>query len=344
MTTRSLAPDPVEAIARSVLYEGYILWPYRRSALKNQRRWTFGGVYPRAYSVSGHADDAWLMRTECLAAGERDAVVELDVSVRFLHIVERRVLRHDPGGNRFVDSMTVGGVTHVSWQEAAERVVAPPSIRIGDGPSHTPLEIDGGEQSEPIVDGDGSLVVTIVRRWHSLSGSIDVSGVRVGDRTWKLRVDVSNRSAWAGESRELTLLRTMASTHARLGVRGGAFISLTDPPAAFAEAAASCKNAGTWPVLVGDPGRCDTLLSSPIILPDFPSVASESKGDFFDGAEIDQLLVLNMLSLTDDEQRQVRETDPRARDILDRCRGMSREDLLRLHGVTRERPFAEARP
>jgi hypothetical protein len=97
-------------------------------------------------------------------------------------------------------------------------------------------------------------------------------------------------------------------------------------------------------VLVGDPRRRDTVLSSPIILPDFPSVAPESRGDFFDGAEIDQLLVLNVMSLTDEEQRQMRETDPRAREILDRCRGMSPDQLLRLHGVTRERSFAESRP
>ena len=48
--------DRVEEIAAAVLYEGYILWPYRRSALKNQRRFTFGGVYPPAHSEA-HADD-----------------------------------------------------------------------------------------------------------------------------------------------------------------------------------------------------------------------------------------------------------------------------------------------
>ncbi|HEV8447503.1 MAG TPA: hypothetical protein VGQ44_11810 [Gemmatimonadaceae bacterium] len=344
MTAYAQTPDPVESITRSVLYEGYILWPYRRSALKNQRRWTFGGVYPRAYSRSGHDDDPWLMRTECLIAAEPHAVVELDVSIRFLHVVERRVLRHDISGDRFVDSITVGGVTHVSWQEATERVVAPPVIRLGDGPAHTPIEIDAGERSEPIVDADESLAGTIVRRWQPLSGAVDVSADRVSEGTWRVRVDVSNRSAWAGESRELTLLRTMASTHARLSVHGGAFVSLTDPPDPFAELAAGCKNLGTWPVLVGDPRRRDTVLSSPIILPDFPSVAPESRGDFFDGAEIDQLLVLNVMSLTDEEQRQMRETDPRAREILDRCRGMSPDQLLRLHGVTRERSFAESRP
>ena len=62
--------DPVEKIAAAVLYEGYVLWPYRRSAQKNQRRWTFGGVYPRAFSESAGTNDPWLMQTQCLVEGE----------------------------------------------------------------------------------------------------------------------------------------------------------------------------------------------------------------------------------------------------------------------------------
>src|SRR5215471_17608796 len=79
----------IAAIAQSVLYAGYVLWPYQRPALKNQRRWTFGGVYPRSYSEAGHDDDAWLMRTECLV--ETTAHTELDLTIRFLHVVDRRV-------------------------------------------------------------------------------------------------------------------------------------------------------------------------------------------------------------------------------------------------------------
>jgi hypothetical protein len=55
--------DPVRAIADAVLYEGYVLWPYRRSALKNTHRWTFGGVYPRAHAEGREAgDDPWTMQ------------------------------------------------------------------------------------------------------------------------------------------------------------------------------------------------------------------------------------------------------------------------------------------
>jgi hypothetical protein len=43
--------DRARLVADAVLYEGYLLWPYRRSALKNQQRWTFGGVYPEAHGA-----------------------------------------------------------------------------------------------------------------------------------------------------------------------------------------------------------------------------------------------------------------------------------------------------
>src|SRR5438046_9033898 len=83
---RHMTPDPVRAIADAVLYEGYILWPYRRSALKNQRRFTFGGVYPPAHSRE-HPDDSATMRTEVLVVASESAAV--DVTVRFLQIVRR---------------------------------------------------------------------------------------------------------------------------------------------------------------------------------------------------------------------------------------------------------------
>ena len=57
--------DDVRRIADAVLYEGYVLWPYRRSALKNQRRWTFGGVHPREHAER-HPDDRWRMETQVL--------------------------------------------------------------------------------------------------------------------------------------------------------------------------------------------------------------------------------------------------------------------------------------
>jgi hypothetical protein len=329
--------DPISAIARSVLYEGYILWPYRRSALKNQRRWTFGGVFPRTYSQSGHADDACVMRTECLV--ETEPAAELSVSVRFLHVVDRRVAHIEDGMLRFVDALTVRGVSHASWQEAAERAITLPPLRVGargTASARHAIAIESGRSVETLLADDGAPAGAVVRHWDGIAGTVVVQTEPVTKHVIRVRVDIMNDSAWSGGTREQALWKTMVSTHTALRVRAGRFVSLIDPPPPLAFAAAACHNVGTWPVLVGTAPVRDTMLSSPIILYDYPEVAPESPGDLFDGGEIDQLLVLGILSMTEEEQQRMRETDPRAREILERCRSLSPEAMLRLHGVTRE--------
>src|SRR2546421_5895795 len=80
--------DALEQIAAAVLYEGYVLWPYRRSARKNQQRWTFGGVYPRGFVESAAGGDAWRVQTQCLVTGSEPRV---QVELRFLQVVSRHV-------------------------------------------------------------------------------------------------------------------------------------------------------------------------------------------------------------------------------------------------------------
>jgi len=293
--------DPVAAIANAVLYEGYLLWPYRRSALKNQRRWTFGGVYPRAHAEV-HPDDPWRMRTDVLLDGPDTAAV--DVRVRFLHVVDRRVRRAD---GTWVDELD--GV--LAWEEAVEREVGPGAIAIA-----------AGAEEEPLSGG------AVVRSWRGLAGSVAVSRERVAAGLQRVVVEIANETPWHGGPRQEALALTFCSAHTVLRARGGAWVSATDPPEHLRAAAAACENVGTWPVLVGD----DTLLSSPVILEDHPRIAPESPGDLFDGGEIDQLLILNILAMTDEEKAEMRATDPRAREILERTEGLSESQLLRLHG------------
>jgi hypothetical protein len=298
--------DPVRQIADAVLYEGYILWPYRRSALKNQRRFTFGGVYPRAHSAR-HPDDRFIMRTECLVEGDAP---EVDVRVRFLHMVHRQVL---DASRQPVDELTAGGERHLSWQESVEREIAT-----------GPFAIAAGSQEEPLGEAGA-----IVRSWEPLEGSVAVSAQALAPGLRRMTVQVANTTPFEG-TREQALRRTLCSTHTILRVSAGAFVSLTDPPGELQAAAGACHNEGTWPVLVGEPGAHDTLLSSPIILEDHPRIAPESPGDLFDGGEIDALLTLNILSLTDEEKAEMRGTDPRAREILERTEALSEDELMRL--------------
>jgi hypothetical protein len=284
--------DPIAAIARSLLYEGYVLWPSRRPVMKNQRRWTLGGVFPRAYSEAGHADDAWLMRTECLVQAEPGAT--LDVTVRLLHVVDRTVARLVDGVPTFADSITIGGETFVAWEEAVEREVIVPTIYLGtEEPLHlrVPVEFPGGESTERLRDGDDNVAGLLVRRWKGITGFVDVYRIRLLPGVHKLCVDITNTSPWNNEPRLQVLRRTFVSTHTVLHAVRGELVSLIDPPTALSALSAQCENIGTWPVLVGNALRRDTVLSSPIVLSDYPEVAPESSADFFDRADGDEPLV-----------------------------------------------------
>ncbi len=331
------APDPIARIAEAVLYEGYVLWPYRRSALKNRQRWTFGVVQPPAYAA--RSGEASAMRTECLVEGGADTV--LDVAVRFLHLVRRQVWRARDGELEPVDALDVTGIRHLSWDEATERRVELPARRLGDlATAHSaPIAIATGGGEEALVDDGGRRVGAVVRTWEALAGRIDVVATPLGSDLFRVAVTIANLTPWQetsrAEAREHATRRAFCAAHTVLHVAGGAFVSLMDPPAEWRAAAAACRNVGTWPVLVGDAGTRDTMLSSPITLYDHPEIAPESPGDLFDAGEIDQLLVLNVLALTDDERAEMAATDPRTREILARCQALSSSDFMRLHGAIR---------
>jgi hydrogenase maturation protease len=316
--------DAAARIAETVLYEGYLLWPYRRSALKNQARWTFGAVFPPAWSAR-HPDDAATMRTQCLL--QTDGEVDVDVQVRFLQVVDRRVAEATPAGLRFAEELEVAGERLLAWEEATEREVVT-SIADGGALIHVPA----GEAQERVAGGAG----VIERSWEALLGQVHVRSEQMGPALHGLTVTVANTSSWQGDERRHALRRAFVSTHTVLHARRGAFVSLMAPPDELAGAATACTNDGTYPVLVGEPGDRTTMLSSPIILYDHPEIAPESPGDLFDATEIDGLLILSVLSLSEEEQREARASDPRAREILDRCAGLSQEELLRLNGTIRE--------
>ena len=324
--------DPVEKIAATVLYEGYVLWPYRRSAVKNQRRWTFGGVYPRAYSEAEGGNDPWLMRTQCLVLGEAPTV---EVKVRFLHVVERKVGRRNADGSlEFVDELRVGEELHLAWQEAAEREVVISGLTLPELeiPMRAGIDLPAGSREGKITDPEGRPAGALVRSWQCLQGAVEVKAEPVRDGLFRLTVEITNTAPWDGQDRESTLHHTFVSTHTILKAQSGEFVSLTDPPEDLEEAATACENLKTWPVLAGEEGSKHTVLSSPIILYDYPQVAPESPGDLFDGGEVDQLLTLSILGLTDEEREEARATDPRTREILERTESLTEEQLMDLHG------------
>lgn len=346
--------DAVEKIARTCLYEGYLLWPYRRTALKNARRWMFGGVYPQ--SCADVLGEPSRMRTQVLL--EALPAAKLTVHLRFLQVIDRQVFRNGPGGPVPVDELRVEGQSHLTWQEATERRWVCPPWSPRRGPRTTNVDISPGVDREALRAESGGVAGTLVRGWQRLTGKVRLDAEAVTDKVMRVTVDVENTSpcpvpvAGARGARDAMAPYAFISTHTVLHTGTGAFVSLTDPPGELREAAADCRNVGTWPVLVSDdpdaaktsPHRAPEVLSSPITLYDYPAVAPESPGDMFDGGEIDQLLILGILSLTPHEQEEARATDPRAREILDRCAALGPGELAALHGTIRGfRPLLEER-
>ena len=329
--------DAAKKIAEAVLYEGYLLWPYRRSARKNQQRWTFGGVYPREYSVARGEDDPWIMQTQCLVQGDGESIIE--VGVRFLHVVERKVAKKTGEALEFVDELRVGGELYLSWDEAAEREIAVGRFKLSQlvgASEQVEIDIAGGSTEEPLAEPAGEAVGALVRSWRPLRGVVEVGSELLQEEIFRVTARITNTTPWSGEDRESTLRQTFVSTHTTLYVAAGEFVSLIDPPEELREAAEGCENLKTWPVLVREEGERCTMLSSPIILYDYPQIAPESPGDLFDGTEIDQMLILNVLNLTDEEKEEMRASDPRGREILERCESLSPEELMRLNGTFRD--------
>lgn len=317
----------VERIADAVMYEGYILYPYRPS-VKNRQRWTFGGLYPVGYEDSERSGFV----TECLVRGTPETRVE--ATVRFLHLADRIVGRGEGDSFRPVDSLRDGERVYQPWQEAEPREV----IVNEQPPCRVAFSFPGRRWVEVIHDADGNVAGTLVREQRAIQGEAVLSAVAVDDGLFRISLEVTNLTPLEQErsTRDAALARSLVSAHAILRARDGEFVSLTDPPVECREAASQCRNTGVWPVLVGDDGDHDAVLASPIILPDYPQLAPESPGDLFDGTEIDEILTMRILTLTDEEKRQAAGLDERTAALLARTAGLAPEQLLRLHGTLRE--------
>lgn len=340
--------ESVEKIAEAVLYEGYMLYPYRASAVKNQQRWNFGVLCPRTYSESQNGTEAWMMQTESLV--QAGSATRLSATIRFLQIVNRSIAKLTPPLSEFpqktepacefVDKLEIGGRNFIAWQEAMERTVSVPPFSPATFSSDEPLlfTFPEGREFEPLRDEDGMIAAAVVREWKTVQGSVEIESAYCSDGTIKVTVRIRNLTSSESsehQSRAGALNHSFISTHTILTVEDGEFVSLLDPPEALKSLAADCNNIGTWPVLVGEEGQRNTILSSPIILYDYPQIAPESPGSVFDGTEIDEILSLRILTMTDEEKREMRQSDQQARQILERTENMPPEQFMKLHGVLR---------
>jgi hydrogenase maturation protease len=272
------------------------------------------------------------------------------VKVRFLHLLTREVEELTKplpelnesieSGFRSVASLEVNGKLFQTWQEATERDVSLPSFNLSETlaqPQRLAFAFPSNREIELLRDASSGFIVgRINRRQQAIEGAVEVAAERAGHEAFKITARILNLTLLedAGQkSRDEALMRSLVSTHTILGVRDGEFVSLLDPPVELSEAAALCRNTGTYPVLSGEEGTRDCMLSSPIILYDYPQIAPESAGELFDGTEIDEILTLRIMTLTDEEKHEMRGADERARQILERTETLPAEQLMKMHGA-----------
>jgi hypothetical protein len=328
-----------DRIAKAVLYEGYMLYPYRPSSVKNQQRFNFGVVYPRAFSEAQKGTEPWTMQAEWLVEGT--SLTQLEVRVRFLQLGDRSVEQATDGEFRPVKHLAVDEQTFYSWQEAEERDIEIPTATLTSLLQHAirhPLQLSANIAQQQLVDSRGELAGRIVRTQQAIKGYISVAAHPVAENVFKISVRVENLTeipAAEDITRDYALVRSLVSAHVLSGVEEGFFVSLLDPPPGLKQIAVTCRNQGVFPVLVGEEDQRDTMLASPIILYDHPQIAPESAGDLFDGTEIDEILSLRILTMTDEEKREMSQSDQRARQMLERTENLPAEQFAKLHGALR---------
>ena len=325
--------ERARTVADAVLYEGYLLYPYRASSGKNQVRWQFGVLGPPGAAANGVGEESGMASQLLLRPGADAAVTAY---VRFLQLQVRSVERLEADGFTPVPELRCGDTTWLTWDEAVdhELVLGPFGVaELAEGLT-LPLRVPGGEDVETLREPGGALAGQVVRRRYELSGQIRLSADRDGELV-RLEAAVDNTAASVRDKDE-AIRRSFIGAHMLLSASGAAFVSVIDPPEDAKDAAARCAQNRCWPILAGPPGETDVVLASPIILYDYPEVAEQSAGALFDSTEIDEILTLRVMTLTDEEKAQARATDAHAAAIIDRCEQMSPQELQRLHGILRD--------
>jgi hypothetical protein len=317
--------ERARAVADAVLYEGYLLYPYRATSDKNQSRWQFGVLGPRGAAEQGIGEDD-TMSAQFVVDGD----AEVSLVVRFLQ-VQRRQAERDAGAGRFepVDQLRRGSQTWVTWDEAVERELSMGPFEVADltVPRTTAFTVAGGTDVEGVDGG------RLVRTRTAVTGELTLSSQRE-DGLHRVGLTLRNTGA-AATGRDDAIATSMIGTHVIAEVTGGQFVSLLEPPEAAEGVVGRCERHRCFPVLAGRPGEHDLLLISPIILYDHPEIAEQSEGALYDSTEIDEILTLRVMTMTDEEKAQARATDPLAAQIIDRCDAMSPDALQQLHGVLR---------
>lgn len=273
--------EKIKKLADAILYEGYALFPYRKNALKNQKRFNFGVLSPKCWAEK-QTNEYFFQQTEVLFTANENAKVTFQF--RYLQLEENE-----------------------DWQTAHEKIF------------ENSVDVKEYQTSDFKIQNDGK---------------ITLKTEKLDENLFKLTFKIENlaeNTSFKNLSREEILPFSFVSAHTVFEIENGEFISVIEPLKEFKDYSQMLDNINCFPVLVGDKNLRNCVLSAPIILYDFPETAENSFDNFFDGLEIDELMVMNLLALTDKEKEEIKNTDAKTRKILEKIEKVSAEDLLKLH-------------
>ncbi len=189
--------DAARAVADAVLFEGYVLYPYRASAPKNQVRWQWGVLFPRVFAEAD-GSERWRNRTECIV--DPGSSPRLTVHVRGLHVQHRSV---EVDGAP-VTEVQVDGVPWVPWDEAVEwelDLPAVPLLPLQEATYEERVVLAGGDERESLRSADGAECGVLVRRREPIDVVVHVGAewAAGAGALVKATVTVENASAEAAD-------------------------------------------------------------------------------------------------------------------------------------------------
>jgi len=329
----------LDSLIHALMYEGYLLYPYRPST-KNTKRGTFGVLFPPAYCDAQQGAERSSTTIEFIMKGDPNSIVT--GTVHFLRVTNRTTeVIDDTGAFVAVEAPQTSSQEFQSWQECEAQTIALPGMAVHsflNKACRQVLNSPGWQMTEPAAEQQSS-ATRVLRTRSPLVAEVTARAMGLDDQHFRISMTIANRTSIDEElaarmTRDAAAAHSMAAVHALVHVEGGEWISSIDPPAHLANAVQLCSRDGWWPVLVGNEGERQTMLASPIILYDYPRLAPESPGEFFDGTEIDEMLSLRIATLTDAEKRMMADLDERGRALLDRTQFLANEHWQALHGRT----------
>ena len=327
----------LESLTKTLLYEGYSLYPYYRSAVKNQKPIPFGVIFPDEYHAF-HEHSNSLMQSQNIICGHDQSA--LNITARFLHLRNTQLFQKGNKGEIIpVFGLHINANNYQAGWQTIERKISAENLSIPELLAKEliiPFRFDKTEEVEFIPNAEEKIVAKKIIRVSEMKGSIKIEADKVkdNDECYRLTVTVINTTNIENAervSRDEVLQQSFLSTHIILQATQAKFVSHQDPPGELKDLIAACNNLHTWPILIDKNNT--TLLSSPIILYDYPEINPHSSGDLFDSTEIEEALLLHVNLLSDEDKIRIGENDEKVLAMLNKVNNMAPEDLAVYHSV-----------